>query len=299
MINSDKEPAQFREINHSRRFWDILKQDKSALIGLFLFALLIFFIFFGYLLAPYQDDQQFIGMELLPPSWDNNGKISYFFGTDDLGRDILSRILHGFYYTVGSALLITVAVALCGGLIAIAASLNQRNHYSFLSHIFDTFLFMPVLLIAIMIATMLETGLFNAMIAVFLAMLPNFIRQIYQEMQRVLKREYVITLQLDGARKRDLFKEIAIPHFIMISAKSLSHIFVLAVLDISALSFISLGAKSPTPEWGAMIKDHIELIYIAPWSVILPGFFITLTIFIITFFGNNLSNVLKKYRHEQ
>ncbi len=90
-----------------------------------------------------------------------------FLGTDDLGRDILSRIMYGFYYTLGSALMITLLIAIIGGMIGIYAGLKKGRSFWLISHLFDTFLFMPILLIAIIIATLMEASLVNAMLAIF------------------------------------------------------------------------------------------------------------------------------------
>ncbi|WP_373817925.1 ABC transporter permease subunit [Glaesserella sp.] len=294
MLNRD--PEQFRESAYLKQFGIELRKDALALISLYLFAALLGLVAVGYLIAPYTADRQFVGLELLPPSWSDRGQINHFFGTDDLGRDIFSRILYGFYYTVGGALVITLAIAVIGGVIGILAGTKKSNSFFILSHLFDTFLFIPILLIAIIIATLMEPSLTNAMLAIFLAMLPHFIHKIYQTTQQELKREYVVTLRLDGARRRDLITQVILPNLTVIAVKELSHIFVIAVLDISALSFIALGAKSPTPEWGAMIRDSVDLIYIAPWTVFLPGVAIIFVILIITMLGNSIVRVLEKYR---
>lgn len=296
-MSNHYEPELFREAAYWQRFWQTLRRDKMALISLYLFAFLCILVWFGYIIAPYDADQQFIGSELMPPSWSNEGKISHFFGTDNLGRDVFSRVLYGFYYTVGSAMLITFAIAVIGGVIGIFAGTKKGSSVFILSHLFDTFLFTPILLIAIIIATLMTPSLMNAMLAIFLALLPHFIHKIYQLTQRELKREYVVTMILDGARKRDLIRWVILPNLSVVAAKELSHIFVIAVLDISALSFIALGARSPTAEWGAMIRDSMDLIYIAPWTVVLPGLAIVLSILIITMLGNSVVRVLRQYRY--
>lgn len=297
MLNN-REPEQFRERAYFQQLLSELRQDRSALVGITAFITLIALVFLGYLFAPYPADQQFVGLELLPPSWSDEGQINHFFGTDDLGRDVFSRILYGFYYTVGSAMLITLLIALIGGVIGVIAGTKKGGSVFVLSHLFDTFLFIPVLLIAIIIATLMTPNLINAMLAIFLALLPHFIHKIYQTVQKELKREYVVTLILDGARKRDLIRWVILPNLTVVAIKELSQIFIIAVLDISALSFIALGAKSPTPEWGAMIRDSIDLIFIAPWTVILPGVAIVFSILIITMCGNSVVRVLHNFRQD-
>lgn len=293
----NREPEQFREINYVSDFWRTLRQDKVALVSFYLFLALLLLVFLGYVIAPYHSDQQFIGQELMPPSWDTKGEIAHFFGTDDLGRDIFSRILYGFYYTVGSSLLVSFAVAVVGGVIGVLAGLNKGKTLSSLSHLFDTFLFIPALLISIIIAVLMEASLINAMLAIFLALLPHFIHSIYQATQRELSREYVVTLKLDGATNKTLIREVVIPNLTVVAVKEITKFFSFIILDVSALSFINLGAKSPTPEWGAMIRDSFELVYLAPWTVLLPGICIMLVILIITLLGNGIVRVLEKYRN--
>ncbi|QTM00122.1 ABC transporter permease subunit [Mannheimia sp. ZY171111] len=292
-----KEPEQFRETESFKKFWRYFRQDKVALGSFYLFGLLLTLVFFGSLLAPYNYNQQFVGLELMPPSWDDNGQISHFLGTDDLGRDILSRIMYGFYYTVGSALMITVLIAVIGGGIGILAGLKKGKSVWFISHLFDTFLFMPILLIAIIIATLMDASLMNAMLAIFLAMLPHFIHKIYHATEQQLKKEYIVTLRLDGATRWYLIKEVIIPNLTGVAMKALSHIFVIAVLDISALGFIMLGTQSPMPEWGIMIRESMDLIYVAPWTVILPGLAIIFSIFSITILGSRLTDIFEQYRN--
>lgn len=294
MLN--KEPEQFRDFDYLRQFWHTLRQDTVALISCYIFALLLVLVCFGHWLAPYADDQQFIGLELLPPSWSPEGQIKHFFGTDDLGRDIFSRVLYGFYYTVGSAFLITFTIGIIGGVIGILAGIKRGGSSFILSHLFDTFLFIPILLIAIIIATLMTPSLLNAMLAIFLALLPHFIHRIYQTTQRELKREYVVTLILDGAKKQDLIQRVILPNLTVVAVRELSHIFVIAILDISALSFIALGAISPIAEWGAMIRDAMDLVYLAPWTVGVPGVAIVFSILAVTLFGNSIVRVLETYR---
>lgn len=292
----NKEPEQFRESQSIRHFGALLQNDKVALISLYLFLALLTLVFVGNFLAPYHHEQQFVGLELQPPSWDEKGQINHFFGTDDLGRDIFSRVLAGFYYTVGAALVVSLAVGVLGSIIGVMAALNKSKLIVFFSHIFDTFLFIPVLLITIIIAALMEASLPNAMFAIFLALLPHFIHRIYQISQLELKREYAVTLRLDGADNKTLIKTVLLPTLIVVAIKELATYFVFSILDIAALSFIALGAKSGTPEWGVMIRDYAELIYIAPWAIILPGLAITLSILVITLLSRNLVRVFNLYQ---
>ena len=238
---------------------------------------------------------QFVGQELMPPSWVEKGQIAFFFGTDDLGRDVLSRLIMGTSYTIGSSLLVVLAVALIGGTLGIVAGMLKGLKARFIGHIFDAFLSLPILLIAIVISTLMEPSLLNAMFATLLAILPYFIHAIYRAIQQEFKKDYVLMLKLEGISNWELLKSTILPNITVIYVQEIARAFVVAILDISALSFISLGAQRPTPEWGAMIRDSLELLYLAPWTVLLPGFAIIFTILLSIIFSNGLTKSINQY----
>ncbi|MDY4280395.1 MAG: ABC transporter permease subunit [[Pasteurella] mairii] len=291
----DREPEDFRQTTTLRDIWQLFSQDKIALTSFYLFLLLILTALFSRFIAPYHSDQQFIGLELLPPSWVQGGQIAYFFGTDDIGRDVFSRLIIGTSYTFGASLIVVLFTAILGGILGIWAGMSQGIKSRVLNHIFDSFLTIPILLIAIIIATLMQASLFNAMLAITLALLPYFIHEIYKSIQVELKKEYVLMLRLEGASNWLLLKETILPNISVQYIREISRAFTIAILDISALGFISLGAQRPTPEWGAMIKDSIELIYLAPWAVILPGVAIITSVLISLIFTNGLCKAMEKY----
>ncbi len=291
----DREPDEFRESASLYAIWLRFRRDRVALFSFYLFFALILTALFSELIAPYAAHAQFVGQELMPPSWVAEGKIAFFFGTDDLGRDLLSRLIMGVRYTFGASLAVVVAVALLGGALGVLAGMTAGIKSRFLGHLFDTFLSLPILLIAIIISTLMEPSLINAMFATVLALLPYFIHGIYQAIQLELKKEYVVMLRLDGMTNRQLLKSTILPNITVTYIREIGRSFIIAVLDISALSFISLGAQRPLPEWGAMIKDSLELIYLAPWAVLLPGFAIIGTILLSIIFTNGLCKAISQY----
>ncbi|MDG2954669.1 ABC transporter permease subunit [Bisgaard Taxon 10/6] len=291
----DKEPYEFRETERLRRIWLAFRRDRIALFSFYLFLLLILTALFSTFIAPYASDTQFIGKELTPPSWVASGEVAYFFGTDDLGRDVFSRIINGVSYTFGSALIVVIFTAFIGGGLGILAGMSHGFKSRVLGHFLDTFLSVPILLISIVIATLMEPGLSNAMLAISLALLPHFIHEIYQAIQQELKKDYILTMRLDGAPNRVLLRETILPNIMVRYIREIVQAFVIALLEISSLSFISLGAQRPTPEWGAMIRDSLELIYIAPWAVILPGIAIIFVLLIVILMGNGICRTLERY----
>ena len=291
----DKEPEEFRENTSIFQIWLLFRKNTIALFSFYLLTLLILTALFSSWIAPYAHNMQFVGQELMPPSWVEKGQIAFFFGTDDLGRDVLSRLIMGTSYTIGSSLLVVLAVALIGGTLGIVAGMLKGLKARFVGHIFDAFLSLPILLIAIVISTLMEPSLLNAMFATLLAILPYFIHAIYLAIQQELKKDYVLMLKLEGISNWELLKSTILPNITVIYVQEIARAFVVAILDISALSFISLGAQRPTPEWGAMIRDSLELLYLAPWTVLLPGFAIIFTILLSIIFSNGLTKAINQY----
>ena len=130
----DREPEDFRESNTLKHIWALFREDRIALFSFYALLVLILTALFSPLIAPYSAEMQFIGQELMPPSWANNGQIAYFLGTDDIGRDVLSRIIIGTTYTVGAAIIVVILTALIGGGLGIWAGMSQGIKSRVLGH---------------------------------------------------------------------------------------------------------------------------------------------------------------------
>ncbi|TNH06379.1 ABC transporter permease subunit [Testudinibacter sp. TR-2022] len=294
----DKEPEEFRFTSPVAEIWRLFRRNKVALMCGYLLLALLSLMFFAPLVAPHDINMQFVGQELLPPSWNSEGKISFFLGTDDLGRDLLSRIIVGLRYTFGGSLIVALLTLLIGGALGVIAGTGQGIKSNILGHFLDAFLSIPILLLAIIIATLRQPSLLNAILAILLASLPYFIHQVYLALQTEINKEYVIMLRLDGASKGYLISKVMLPNLLPVFIRLTSRIFTLAMLDISALSFIALGAQPPLPEWGALIRESIDLIYLAPWLSVLPGFALIFVIITALLFSDGLAKAIERYYHK-
>ncbi len=275
-----------------RHIWELFYRDTAAMTGLYGFCALLLICLFGGLLSPYGLDQQFLGYQLLPPSWSHYGDVSFFLGTDDLGRDLLSRMLYGAAPTVGSAILVTLAAALCALILGVLAGVTHGLRSAVLNHILDTLLSIPVLLLAIIVVAFLGPKLEHAMLAVFLALLPRMVREVYSAVHDELEKEYVVAARLDGARTLAILRHAILPNILPLLVTEFTRALSMAVMDIAALGFLDLGAQLPSPEWGAMLGDSLELIYVAPWTVMLPGAAIMLSVLIINLLGDGVRRAI-------
>lgn len=268
-----------------RTAWRKFYSDASAMVGLYGCAGLAVLCIFGGWFAPYGIDQQFLGYQLLPPSWSRYGEVSFFLGTDDLGRDVLSRLLSGAAPTVGGAFVVTLAATICGLVLGTFAGATHGLRSAVLNHILDTLLAIPSLLLAIIVVAFAGPSLSHAMFAVWLALLPRMVRSIYSMVHDELEKEYVIAARLDGASTLNILWFAVMPNITAGLVTEITRALSMAILDIAALGFLDLGAQLPSPEWGAMLGDALELIYVAPWTVMLPGAAIMISVLLVNLLG--------------
>ncbi|EAR53517.1 putative peptide ABC transporter, permease protein [Photobacterium sp. SKA34] len=273
------------------RAWQNFRANSLAMFGLWCLLFLLIVTLTAQWLAPYSPIKQ-VGELLMQPSWDNSGHVNFFFGTDDLGRDILSRLIIGSQLTFGYALLVAFASSIIGLLIGILAGMSKGLKSSFLNHILDTVLSIPSLLLAIIVVAYMGPGETHILLAIWLALIPRFIRAVYTAVHTEVAKDYVIAARLDGANNFYLLWSSIFPNILSTIITEMTRAISIAILDIAALGFLGLGAQTPQPEWGAMLGDSVELIYLAPWTVTLPGLAIMFSVLVINLVGDGLRQAL-------
>ncbi|MDT9587158.1 MAG: putrescine export ABC transporter permease SapC [Candidatus Arsenophonus melophagi] len=273
--------------------WRFFSNDILAMIGFYGVAFLLILTLFGNYLAPYTINQQFLGYQLLPPSWSHYGNVAFFLGTDDLGRDILSQLLIGTTSTFGSAIVITISSMLIGLILGCLAAMSHDLKYLILNHVLDTLLSIPSLLLMIIVITFFGSNIANVMIAVWLALLPRIFRTIYSAIRDELNTEYVLAAHIDGASNFYILWYTVLPNIAPILVAEIIHTLSMSILDMAALGFIDLEEKLPNTEWGAMLSDNLELMYVAPWTVFLPGAAIMFSVLCVNLFGDGLRRAIK------
>ncbi|WP_018692759.1 ABC transporter permease subunit [Algicola sagamiensis] len=286
----------YEEVNQSptAQLWRSFKRDHPAVVGLWFFGWVLFLAIAAPILTPYDPLQQQVDHVLLPPSWDDNGDVHFVFGTDDLGRDLFSRLISGARLTFGLSCLGVISALVIGTIIGAIAGMSTGLKSSFLHHILDITLSIPSLLLAIIIVAILGPSLFNSLAAVVLALLPQFIHTVSSEVHEQQNKNYVVAFRLDGASKFQILLKVILPNIydklVVLFTLALST----AILDIAALGFLGLGAQPPEPEWGAMLKASLDLVYVAPWVVAIPGIMLFLTVLSINLVGEGLNKALKE-----
>jgi cationic peptide transport system permease protein len=272
--------------------WSIFSKNNVATFAMWGVIALILVVLLADIIVLHSPFAQYPERLLLPPYWIEGGTTEHIFGTDDLGRDALARLIKGFQFTFGGALLITCAITFIGAIIGSTAALATGVKASILHHLLDALLTIPTLLIALILIVLFDPSYQNALIAVSLSLLPQFIRGIYLAIGSQLNKQYIIALRLDGATNIRLLRFGIYPNILEPIVTLINRIFTMAILEIATLGFLGFGAQSPDIELGKLIADNLELSYLSPWLILLPGLLIFIIIMIVNIFTEGLRHAI-------
>jgi len=275
-----------------REFWSAFRRNKGALGGLIYMVLLVACALFAPALAPYNPSEQFRDFLLTPPAWQEGGTAQFILGTDELGRDMLSRLIHGARLSLLIGLASVVFSLLPGILLGLLAGFSPTRLGPFIMRLMDIMLALPSLLLAVAIVAILGPGLINTIFAIAIVSLPSYVRLTRAAVMTELNRDYVTASKLAGAGTLRLMFISVLPNCMapLIIQATLS--FSSAILDAAALGFLGLGVQPPTPEWGTMLASARDYIERAWWVVSLPGLAILLSVLAINLFGDGLRDAL-------
>jgi dipeptide transport system permease protein len=273
-------------------FWSYYRENRGAVAGLIIFILLVVIAVCAPLLAPHLPDQQYRDSFLTPPIWAPGGKSGFILGTDAVGRDILSRLIHGARFSLLMGAMVVVFAVLGGVILGLIAGYFGGWIDTLIMRIMDIILAFPSLLLALVLVAILGPGLVNAMLAIALVYQPHFARLTRSAVLTEKSRDYVTAAKVVGVGHLRLMLATILPNCFgpLIVQATLS--FSNAILDAAALGFLGLGAQPPTPEWGTMLASAREFILRAPWVVTFPGLAILITVMAINLMGDGLRDAL-------
>ncbi|MEC1154858.1 ABC transporter permease [Cytobacillus horneckiae] len=266
--------------------WRSFRRNKLAIIGTCIVLFFIMIAIFAPYIAPSGINEQVMAKRLLPPSSE------HWFGTDDFGRDIFSRVLYGARISLWVGFLSVMGSLVVGTLLGILAGYYGRWVDTIISRTFDIMLAFPSILLAIAIVAVLGPSLRNALIAIAIINIPNFGRLIRSKVLSVKQEEYIIAARGIGMKNsRILFKHV-LPNSMAPVIVQGTLAIATAIIEAAALSFLGLGAEAPNPEWGKMLSDARPLLTQAPWTMFFPGIAIMLTVLGFNLMGDGLRDAL-------
>ncbi|HDR27866.1 ABC transporter permease subunit [Rhodovulum sp.] len=273
-------------------FWFYFRENRGAVIGLYVFAVFVVVALFAPLLAPYDPTEQFRQSTLLPPAWAEGGSWAFPLGTDPLGRDMLSRLIHGARFSFFVGIVVVVVAASGGILLGLIAGFAPKWLDTLIMRLMDVILAFPSLLLALVLVAILGPSLTNAMIAIALVLQPHYVRLTRASVLSERTRDYVVAARVAGAKLPRLMFVTVLPNCLAPIIVQAALSFSTAILDAAALGFLGMGAQPPTPEWGTMLAEAREFILRAWWVVTFPGVAILVTVLAINLMGDGLRDAL-------
>ena len=280
--NAPKKRGQFEEV------WRRLKKNKMAMIGLAMVVFMVVLAIFADFLFDYNDVviKQNTAIRLQGPS------AEHWFGTDEFGRDILARLVHGARISLMVGVVaVAISLAIGGTLGAISGFFGGRVDM-IISRAMDILLAVPSLLLSITIVSALGPSILNLMIAIAVSSVPGYARIVRSSVMTVRDNEFVEAAKAIGANNAQIIASHIIPNcmapiIVQVSLKVAS-----AILSTSGLSFLGLGVKAPTPEWGSMLSGGRAYLRQAMHLTLFPGLCIMLTILSLNLLGDGLRDAL-------
>jgi dipeptide transport system permease protein len=273
-------------------FWFYFSRNKGAVIGLFVFLIILFVAVFAPFVAPHSPSIQNRELLLMPTVFQEGGSWGHILGTDAVGRDILSRLIYGARFSLFIGLVVVTLSVVSGVLIGLVAGYFRGKVDTFIMRIMDIILAFPSLLLALVLVAVLGPGLLNAMIAISLVNQPHFVRLTRAAVMTEKTKDYVVGSKVAGAGTMRLMFLTILPNCLAPLIVQATLAFSAAILDAAALGFLGMGAQPPTPEWGTMLAEAREFIQRAWWVVTFPGLAILITVLAINLMGDGLRDAL-------
>lgn len=272
------------EPSRSRKTLGRLVRHKSAMLGLSILIVLVLAALLAPLIAPY--DPTKISRDVMQaPS------LNHLMGTDNLGRDVFTRVLYGARISLQMGFIAVAIAASIGTLIGVISGTYGGWVDGFFMRFIDALMALPGILLALTVAATLGPGLYNAMIAVGVAWIPSFARIVRSSVLQINETTYVEAARASGASDFRLIMRHILPNAMAAVLVLASLGVATAILVGAALSFLGIGASPPTPEWGIMLSDGRQFMRSAWWIMAFPGLAITVTVLGANLVGDGLRDV--------
>lgn len=264
----------------------VLQSNRMAAAGLLIFICMVLTAVFAGWLAPYDPNEQDLSSALNPPSWNN------LLGTDEFGRDILSRIIYGTRPTLMVALTATLIGLVIGGGFGLISGFYGGKIDAFIMRSLDVLLAFPGILLALAIISATGPGMTGVIVATSIYSIPQLARVTRGSVLGVKENDYIMAARATGERTWTIIFLYILPNIIM-TVLSLSLVRMGVVIIIAAsLSFLGVGIQPPTAEWGVMLSQGRSYIRVAPFLAIFPGLAITILVVSLNLLGDGLRTVL-------
>ena len=279
-------------LNSWQEFWATLRENRGAVGGLAVVAAFAIVALAAPWLAPYDPAALHDGAFRLSPAWTHGGDVRFWLGTDDVGRDVLSRLIYGAQVSMGVGFLVVMFSLTIGCALGLLAGYVGGWLDAVIMRSMDVLMALPSILLAIVVVTALGQSLANAIFAVGLTAIPAFVRLVRGSVMVEKNKQYVIASRSVGAGHLRQMALNVFPNCLAPVIVQGTLGFSDGILNVAALGFLGMGARPPTAEWGTMLADARSFIESQPWLVTLPGLCILAAVLGFNLLGDGLRDAL-------
>lgn len=269
-------------ISNTQRFWKKLFKSKLAVVGLVICAIVMFLALFGSLLTPYPPTEAVVADRLQGPS------AAHWFGTDELGRDVLSRIISGAQITVIVGIAAVAIALLLGTVLGLVSGYFGGKLDTITSSIMDALWSFPAIILALAITAAIGPSIVNIFIAIGIVYTPNFFRLVRSRVLTIREMEYVQAARATGLNNFEIIARYILPNASSTLIVEVTLSCAKAIIAETSLSFLGVGVPPPAASWGTMLKAGYPLLERAPWMSLAPGFAIMLLVLGLNLLGDGL-----------
>ena len=276
-----------RKSSYAADAWKLFKKNKAAMAGLVILAVFLFFALFADLIVPYEKAiEQNVQERLMAPC------AEHWMGTDEFGRDLFARVVHGSRRSLSLGVGTTAVSLLLGGIIGACCGLYGSRFDSIVMRLCDILNSVPVLLFALAVVAALGSSMRNLLIAVTIVSLPGFIRIVRSVILSIVEQEYIMAARACDSSNRTIILRHILPNAMGPIIIQASMSVASMMLTAAGLSFIGMGVQPPTPEWGVMLSTARDYMTTAPYLLLFPGSAIALSALALNLVGDGLRDAL-------
>ncbi len=275
------------------RISNVWRRYDIALAGSAIFGFILLVTLFAPLVSPYDPIARNIKNRFAQPSAEN------VFGTDQLGRDVFSRVIYGGRPILSASFSAVIAALALGAMIGVASGYRGKRLDTALMRLMDVMLSFPSVLLAILIVATLGVGQLNVTVAIGFSMVPVFARLVRSIVITLVLEDYVVAARSLGASDSHIIWRHIIPNMIPPIIVQATAMLAVAIGTASALNFIGLGVEPGLPDWGMMVAEGQRLIFDAPHVPLFPGLIITITVLSVNYMGDGLRDHLDPKLRQQ
>ena len=283
---NEKRNRKSKKTNQMKEIWRRFRKSKTAMLGLCLLIFVLCIAIFADVITPYENAISQSANRLDGPS------AAHIFGTDELGRDLFTRIVHGSRYSLLIGVSTSVLALVIGGLLGAIAAYYGGWVDNIIMRLTDVVMTVPPILLSLAVVAALGGSLRNLLIAITISCVPSMLRLVRSVVLGVVDEDYIEAARSYGASDMRIILKYVIPNalgpIIVTTTMNVANM----ILSAAGLSFLSLGVQPPAPEWGALLSDAKTYMFTAPHLLYIPGIFIVIAALSFNLAGDGLRDAL-------